>query len=174
MDKASRARQLGRLLVSPLFTQKPVPVGTLRANQRVGRNDPCPCGSGKKFKRCCLNRQLPRLALPYVQPVPKGATGTPVPSEQTGTLAGIELSAAQLRQAGVPPEYVHAFVKTGRFIIPSLRDRYDAATLQAWDEAVEEGRQLAGVAAEAQPTNEEHPQSDSVAAPRSEDADAGQ
>jgi len=22
----------------------------------VGRNDPCPCGSGKKFKKCCLNR----------------------------------------------------------------------------------------------------------------------
>ena len=22
--------------------------------RRVGRNDPCPCGSGKKFKRCCL------------------------------------------------------------------------------------------------------------------------
>jgi preprotein translocase subunit SecA len=21
--------------------------------QRVGRNDPCPCGSGKKFKNCC-------------------------------------------------------------------------------------------------------------------------
>jgi uncharacterized protein YecA (UPF0149 family) len=21
---------------------------------RVGRNDPCPCGSGSKFKRCCL------------------------------------------------------------------------------------------------------------------------
>lgn len=21
----------------------------------VGRNDPCPCGSGRKFKRCCLN-----------------------------------------------------------------------------------------------------------------------
>ncbi|HBU97221.1 MAG TPA: hypothetical protein DEF21_04845 [Thalassospira lucentensis] len=23
------------------------------APQRVGRNDPCPCGSGKKFKKCC-------------------------------------------------------------------------------------------------------------------------
>jgi hypothetical protein len=23
----------------------------------VGRNDPCPCGSGKKFKKCCLNAQ---------------------------------------------------------------------------------------------------------------------
>jgi len=22
--------------------------------QRTGRNEPCPCGSGKKFKRCCL------------------------------------------------------------------------------------------------------------------------
>jgi uncharacterized protein YecA (UPF0149 family) len=22
---------------------------------RVGRNEPCPCGSGKKFKKCCLN-----------------------------------------------------------------------------------------------------------------------
>jgi hypothetical protein len=24
--------------------------------QKVGRNDPCPCGSGKKFKKCCLNK----------------------------------------------------------------------------------------------------------------------
>jgi len=23
------------------------------AEQKVGRNDPCPCGSGKKFKKCC-------------------------------------------------------------------------------------------------------------------------
>lgn len=24
-----------------------------RADQKVGRNDPCPCGSGKKYKKCC-------------------------------------------------------------------------------------------------------------------------
>ncbi|MDO9578453.1 MAG: SEC-C metal-binding domain-containing protein [Candidatus Cloacimonadales bacterium] len=24
---------------------------------KVGRNDPCPCGSGKKYKKCCLNKQ---------------------------------------------------------------------------------------------------------------------
>lgn len=23
---------------------------------KVGRNDPCPCGSGKKFKKCCMNK----------------------------------------------------------------------------------------------------------------------
>jgi uncharacterized protein YecA (UPF0149 family) len=22
---------------------------------KFGRNDPCPCGSGKKYKKCCLN-----------------------------------------------------------------------------------------------------------------------
>ncbi|WDP93026.1 MAG: preprotein translocase subunit SecA [Desulfobacter sp.] len=26
-----------------------------RANDKVGRNDPCPCGSGKKYKKCCMN-----------------------------------------------------------------------------------------------------------------------
>jgi len=26
---------------------------------RPGRNDPCPCGSGRKFKRCCLNTMRP-------------------------------------------------------------------------------------------------------------------
>jgi uncharacterized protein YecA (UPF0149 family) len=24
-----------------------------RESAKVGRNDPCPCGSGKKFKKCC-------------------------------------------------------------------------------------------------------------------------
>jgi SWIM/SEC-C metal-binding protein len=23
------------------------------AEKKVGRNDPCPCGSGKKYKKCC-------------------------------------------------------------------------------------------------------------------------
>ncbi|MBL4889073.1 MAG: YchJ family protein [Candidatus Lindowbacteria bacterium] len=25
----------------------------IRANPKVGRNEPCPCGSGKKYKKCC-------------------------------------------------------------------------------------------------------------------------
>jgi uncharacterized protein YecA (UPF0149 family) len=24
-----------------------------RSSPKVGRNDPCPCGSGKKYKKCC-------------------------------------------------------------------------------------------------------------------------
>jgi len=33
----------------------PYEPSTLRREfPRVGRNDPCPCGSGKKYKKCCL------------------------------------------------------------------------------------------------------------------------
>ncbi len=28
---------------------------TVVKETKVGRNDPCPCGSGKKYKKCCLN-----------------------------------------------------------------------------------------------------------------------
>jgi SEC-C motif-containing protein len=30
---------------------RPAPV--VREAPKIGRNDPCPCGSGKKYKRCC-------------------------------------------------------------------------------------------------------------------------
>jgi preprotein translocase subunit SecA len=26
-----------------------------RTTEKVQRNDPCPCGSGKKYKKCCMN-----------------------------------------------------------------------------------------------------------------------
>ncbi|MCI7098671.1 MAG: SEC-C domain-containing protein [Lachnospiraceae bacterium] len=25
----------------------------VKTDKKVGRNDPCPCGSGKKYKKCC-------------------------------------------------------------------------------------------------------------------------
>jgi SEC-C motif-containing protein len=30
-----------------------IPKTVVRAAPKAGRNDPCPCGSGKKYKRCC-------------------------------------------------------------------------------------------------------------------------
>ena len=32
-------------------------------NEKFGRNDPCPCGSGKKYKRCCLEQQAASYSL---------------------------------------------------------------------------------------------------------------
>jgi len=33
-------------------------------NNKPGRNDPCPCGSGKKYKSCCWNKELPKTRKP--------------------------------------------------------------------------------------------------------------
>ena len=47
------------LYCSNAFTQvfdiisAPKETSTIPANTKVGRNEPCPCGSGKKFKNCC-------------------------------------------------------------------------------------------------------------------------
>jgi preprotein translocase subunit SecA len=40
-------------------TGAPVARGVPRtaSGEKVGRNDPCPCGSGKKYKKCCYLRQ---------------------------------------------------------------------------------------------------------------------
>jgi len=29
---------------------------TVVKGEKIGRNDPCPCGSGKKYKKCCGNK----------------------------------------------------------------------------------------------------------------------
>jgi uncharacterized protein len=33
--------------------ERSIPAPVRRSTPKVGRNDPCPCGSGKKFKNCC-------------------------------------------------------------------------------------------------------------------------
>lgn len=30
----------------------------IQTHKKIGRNDPCPCGSGKKYKKCCLNKSI--------------------------------------------------------------------------------------------------------------------
>lgn len=42
----ARLRKSGGSAVAPAATIE-------RAGSKLGRNDPCPCGSGKKFKKCC-------------------------------------------------------------------------------------------------------------------------
>jgi preprotein translocase subunit SecA len=54
-EEARRAAQQRRLQEvhgnSP--AEAPVAAGTVtRESPKVGRNDPCPCGSGKKYKKC--------------------------------------------------------------------------------------------------------------------------
>ena len=32
----------------------------IRGQEKIGRNDPCHCGSGKKFKKCCAGHEVAR------------------------------------------------------------------------------------------------------------------
>ena len=38
----------------------------------IGRNEPCPCGSGRKYKQCCLGKNI---AMPLYQKLLLGFAG---------------------------------------------------------------------------------------------------
>jgi len=55
---AEQANALNAALGRPVAKEmklNPTPVQMNRRPPKVGRNEPCPCGSGRKFKKCCLN-----------------------------------------------------------------------------------------------------------------------
>ena len=50
-DKEEDLTDIARALGAPEPALPPRP-----KVERIGRNDPCPCGSGIKYKKCCLDR----------------------------------------------------------------------------------------------------------------------
>ncbi len=71
--------------------------------KKIGRNEPCPCGSGKKYKHCCLNSRATD------GPV-RGRTGKKAnrqkETEQARLIANIEKAFALLKD-GHPAEAIH-------------------------------------------------------------------
>lgn len=61
--RSNEARALGALLPRDLYESASVTEQTNASSPadvsavKVGRNDPCPCGSGQKYKKCCAKRQ---------------------------------------------------------------------------------------------------------------------
>jgi len=57
-----RARRSNPRALSPLQKQLAPMLEQFKTqprmyNRKIGRNEPCPCGTGKKYKKCCLNKQ---------------------------------------------------------------------------------------------------------------------
>ncbi len=50
-DEVKREQVAKPLTAKTDGSEKPQPVRA--QGKKVGRNDPCPCGSGKKYKKCC-------------------------------------------------------------------------------------------------------------------------
>jgi tetratricopeptide (TPR) repeat protein len=76
-------------------------------NQKVGRNDPCPCGSGKKYKQCCEQTGA------KMQVAPTGfnaqqALQTAMAQHQVGNLAQAEVLYKQVLQTNANhPDALH-------------------------------------------------------------------
>jgi preprotein translocase subunit SecA len=48
-EEENNAGPAASVMLSPKAAAKPIQ----SSHSKVGRNDPCPCGSGKKYKKCC-------------------------------------------------------------------------------------------------------------------------
>jgi hypothetical protein len=57
LEEAEKRRAKRTNEIDRLFTGKSsVPMlAPIKKTDKIGRNDPCPCGSGKKYKKCCSN-----------------------------------------------------------------------------------------------------------------------
>jgi hypothetical protein len=55
--QTARLERENRLLARQYAEQDDYEDENPRSKNKIGRNDPCPCGSGKKFKKCCLKKQ---------------------------------------------------------------------------------------------------------------------
>lgn len=94
------------------YEEQVLPPTTIRREDRVERNEPCPCGSGKKYKKCCIVNQAAFDSdehhaeamgqLRMFDPEPKYPIGTLAmygPDDQRTT----KLVAAVIRREGAEP-----------------------------------------------------------------------
>lgn len=139
------------------------------ADAKPGRNDPCPCGSGKKYKKCCLHDGNPHMrqrTLPAPKENVADSRTSPIivcPEEKASFTLDHVLEA--LRKAGVKECYIYAAQQTGRFVKPEARAMYDDKTLAAWDAAVQEYCDKHG---------EDPPESDETISPEVQVTDTGE
>ena len=52
-DRERRERDHQKKLPGEDDDALPPPVDPIHSDKKPGRNDPCSCGSGKKYKQCC-------------------------------------------------------------------------------------------------------------------------
>ena len=113
-------------VVRGFTARRPVP--------KVGRNDPCPCGSGKKYKKCCAEKDAERAADP--SPVP-GLTRT-----EYLRSAGEQLTADEVD--GRRPTTLAEVDPSSLGTLPLISALRRAAAFRRWDRAERAMEVLAG------------------------------
>ena len=95
---------------------------------KTGRNDPCHCGSGQKYKRCCLDKDVAaeratRAATPAAKPPPPALRGPPL-LDEFDDLTNASNGVIDLIQAGKIDEAEQA-ARDLLVRYPEVHDGYD-------------------------------------------------
>ena len=116
---------------------------------KPGRNDPCPCGSGKKFKKCCLGKHVPGA---------EGVHDPLVSSEPVAFFDDIDLISNQVPDL-IRENRLDEAEKVCRRLLEEFPDQFDGRERQAeveeargnWKRAAELYRIVAELHREADP-----------------------
>jgi hypothetical protein len=133
------------------------------SHQRLGRNAPCPCGSGKRYAACCWDK-----GFEWLQDDAGGVyKSTPLSPEMREVLAELlqafvaehgrepgpndllfpdlphpehleAMMVEGLKAAGLDPAFVYAFEKTGLLVTEQNQHLIPENDLAEWDAAIEE------------------------------------
>jgi len=133
---------------------------------KVGRNEPCPCGSGKKYKKCCWGKRFDWVIdekgnicreVPIDDPEMMAALhrmadefrkehgrdsgpDEPLFGDIAGDQAIEDMMTDIMERAGSDPAFIYAFKKTGRIVTRQNKDKLTDAELREWQAAIEEYR----------------------------------
>jgi len=135
------------------------------AHRKISRNAPCPCGSGKKYKQCCLRKDFEWVedddgsifkAMPISdemadvlqqqrqafiaehgrEPGPDDLLFPNMPHPEHLEHQMIQL----MKETGIDPAIIYATEKTGRLVTEDNVNRLSDVELDEWEAAIEEYR----------------------------------
>jgi hypothetical protein len=137
----------------------------MMAHRKISRNAPCPCGSGRKYKQCCLRKDFD-----WVEDDDGGIfKAVPISDELADVLEGqrqafiaehgrepgpddlvfpdmphpehLEHQMIQLmKETGIDPAIIYAAEKTGRLVTEDNVNQLSDLELDEWEAAIEEYR----------------------------------
>jgi len=137
--------------------------------QKVGRNEPCPCGSGRKYKRCCyekdfdyevdeygtvrqvvpmtdevegiLRKQLDRFRLVHGrEPGPEDKVFFDAPPAEIMEHQMVQI----MHEAGIEPAKIQAFIETGRIVSDDNLNLIPTSDLEHWNVVIDQFRSKHG------------------------------
>lgn len=139
----------------------------------IGRNEPCPCGSGKKYKQCCLKKSFDwvqddegtiRRSIPITEDFHDELLGQidsvrdqlgREPSPDDPLFPGINFErteheiALAMQASGIDPAIIYAFTETGLLVSEENQHLLTDQQLDQWEDAIDRYR-------DSHPARDEH------------------